>query len=561
MSPPQFYLRLALYLTPLLPAARGGQARAAPTELECPLPGGARSATPTVCGQFTACVWTDGDGCRLTDRVGYRVQRAVSRRQLLLTKSSDVTLFGEDVQRLMVTVTEHDRQRVRIVFRDADRQRFEVPLRLNLPPPRHRRQRAEYRVHLPSAPAELGPDVSGPPFSLSVQHGRQTALRLLPQLSYSDQFIETTLLLAGEHLYGMGENNHDRFRHDLDAAATWPIFARGRPPGDGHEALYGVHPFLLAIENASGKSLGVLFLNSNAMEYKVFRLNGSAAVTFRTTGGVLDLCLFFGRSPLEVLRQYHLTIGLPELPSYWALGFQLSRFGYRSVDEVRRTVARTRAAGIPLDVQYVDVDYMDGRRDFTVGKDKFGDLSRLVADLRKLDIHASLLYDPSLATDFGRYPPLKRGVARDVFVRWWNDSLIPEDQCAGCRHYVAGYLWTRNKTLLVDFFQEAATHWWTDEMRRFSKSAGGPEGFWIDMNEPTNFGTNLEKPFNWPSSLPAWSLKCPVNRLDDPPYPTAHVRDTSNKSGRLSDRTICMTEQTHQRCIPRASSIASAQTL
>ena len=33
------------------------------------------------------------------------------------------------------------------------------------------------------------------------------------------------------------------------------------------------------------------------------------------------------------------------------------------------------------------------------------------------------------------------------------------------------------------------------------------------MNEPANFGTNLEKPFNWPDNLAPWSLKCPYNRF------------------------------------------------
>ena len=43
-----------------------------------------------------------------------------------------------------------------------------------------------------------------------------------------------------------------------------------------------------------------------------------------------------------------------------------------------------------------------------------------------------------------------------------------------------------------------------------------------DMNEPANFGTNEERPFNWPETAkPYWSLKCPKNNLDDPPYRTS----------------------------------------
>ena len=43
------------------------------------------------------------------------------------------------------------------------------------------------------------------------------------------------------------------------------------------------------------------------------------------------------------------------------------------------------------------------------------------------------------------------------------------------------------------------------------------------MNEPANFGTNLEKPWNWPTEAkPYWSLKCPSNnRYEDPPYRTS----------------------------------------
>jgi len=42
------------------------------------------------------------------------------------------------------------------------------------------------------------------------------------------------------------------------------------------------------------------------------------------------------------------------------------------------------------------------------------------------------------------------------------------------------------------------------------------------MNEPANFGTNDERPWNWPETeRPYWSLKCPTGNLDDPPYRTS----------------------------------------
>ena len=46
-----------------------------------------------------------------------------------------------------------------------------------------------------------------------------------------------------------------------------------------------------------------------------------------------------------------------------------------------------------------------------------------------------------------------------------------------------------------------------------------------DMNEPANFDTNEEKPWNWPDDrLPYWSLQCPTSYWDDPPYRTSKSR-------------------------------------
>lgn len=44
-----------------------------------------------------------------------------------------------------------------------------------------------------------------------------------------------------------------------------------------------------------------------------------------------------------------------------------------------------------------------------------------------------------------------------------------------------------------------------------------------DMNEPANFGTNEEKPWNYPPNEPTWSLYCPDSPLEDPPYRTSKL--------------------------------------
>jgi maltase-glucoamylase len=60
------------------------------------------------------------------------------------------------------------------------------------------------------------------------------------------------------------------------------------------------------------------------------------------------------------------------------------------------------------------------------------------------------------------------------------------------------------------------------------------------MNEPANFDTNKEKPFNWPKDREPWNLFCPTNKsLDNPIYTPLAARQFGD-STLLSDKTVCM---------------------
>jgi alpha-glucosidase (family GH31 glycosyl hydrolase) len=57
-------------------------------------------------------------------------------------------------------------------------------------------------------------------------------------------------------------------------------------------------------------------------------------------GGVLDIYVFLGPSPEDVIRQYHAVIGPPAMPPFWALGFHQCRCG----DDEGRARACARGA-------------------------------------------------------------------------------------------------------------------------------------------------------------------------------------------------------------------------
>lgn len=94
------------------------------------------------------------------------------------------------------------------------------------------------------------------------------------------------------------------------------------------------------------------------------------------------------------------------MPSYWFLGYHLSRYGYQSTDEIRQVGQGMRDHGIQYvsikinkdcfelqillviliilqDVQICDIDCYDNTRDFTVNQNGFSDLADFVDELHQ----------------------------------------------------------------------------------------------------------------------------------------------------------------------------------
>ncbi|XP_068225861.1 sucrase-isomaltase, intestinal-like [Palaemon carinicauda] len=506
--------------------------------IECPFPEGQDVSSPEKCAQYTACEWTDVQ-CHLrgNSEAGYAVEGApvpTERGYKLNLKKIDqsVTMFDNDIRELVFEVINHEDYHVQIKIYDANEARYEVPVPLNLP---------EEAGTSPKYVVNTTQD--GEPFSFSVSRDsapEDPLFSTVGALIFEDQFLQFTSSLQTEYLYGIGENIRNTFKHSFQSRETKPLFARDQPVGDTEVNNYGVHPYYVNVNHKTGTAHSVLFFNTNAMEYSTYVLSdGSPALTFRSIGGIIDLHFFLGPSLEDVNIQYTNMIGLPAFPLYWTLGFQLSRYGYTSVEDVREVRERMRAMAVPQDGQTIDIDYMLRFRDFTYDTDVWAGLPEFAEELHNDNIKLTIILDPALVIDFENYSPGQRGKDADVFVKWMSEDLVPADQEPGCESYVVGYVWPDTKTMFPDFFKPETKAWWANELAIFHETVNY-DAIWIDMNEPSNFGTNLARPWNWPPERPDWSLKCPYNKWDSPPYPTKMVRVGGCESQRISEKTICM---------------------
>lgn len=114
--------------------------------------------------------------------------------------------------------------------------------------------------------------------------------------------------------------------------------------------LYGAFPFYVQMVN--GRSHGVMMMNSNGMDISV----ASSTITFQMIGGIVDLYVFAGTTPRNVvdqvrvpltrhfftlrtltltyLLQYTQVVGRPAMMPYWSLGFHNCKYGYTSIWQV-----------------------------------------------------------------------------------------------------------------------------------------------------------------------------------------------------------------------------------
>ncbi|GBN16359.1 Maltase-glucoamylase, intestinal [Araneus ventricosus] len=260
------------------------------------------------------------------------------------------------------------------------------------------------------------------------------------------------------------------------------------------------------------------------------------AITFRSIGGIIDIFFFVGKDPEDTVKLYTSLVGKPVMPPYWALGFQLSRYGYNSLNNVKAVVERTRKAKIPQSVQFLDIDHMDGNRDFTYDKKEFAGLKEYMTKTRnEYGLKWIIILDPAIEVRHN-YETFESGVKENVFIKrspLWKEDMFPQE-LAGY-NITFGRVWPSSEVAFPNFFDERAKIWWKNSIMNHHQKVPF-DGLWIDMNEPANFATNEDRPFNCPKDEFCWTLKCPNSPYEDPPYNP--LKDSG--SDRISHMTLCM---------------------
>jgi len=282
--------------------------------------------------------------------------------------------------------------------------------------------------------------------------------------------------------YGMGEK-WTGFEHSGKTTKFWNTdiwadfnsesYVNGRPAPD---PAYVSIPYLIL--KRGNTYVGLLMDNPHATFISVNQnISIAGQMDFAEDGGRIrlgaeqgqpNLYLLVGPSLAELTRKLQHLVGETPLPPAWALGYHQCRWGYQSAADLEMLDAKFREHGIPVDGLWLDIEYMDRYKVFTLDKKNFPDPRQTLAKLAQAGRKVVPILDPGVKLEKG-YSIYERGQRAGAFCE------NPQGQ-----NYV-GLVWP-GETVFPDFSLESTRVWWAKEVTRFARL--GIYGAWLDMNDP-----------------------------------------------------------------------------
>jgi alpha-glucosidase len=289
---------------------------------------------------------------------------------------------------------------------------------------------------------------------------------------------------AGEAYFGLGDKAGPMNRRGR-AFTLWNTDAYGWQ--ESTDPLYKSIPFFMGLR--AGRAYGVFFDNAYRSSFD-FGAQTANVLSFGADGGDIDYYFLAGPEPKKVVTEFAALTGRAPLPPLWALGYQQCRYSYYPEARVREVARTFRDKKIPVDAIYLDIDYQESNRPFTVSRSSFPHFAGMIRDLRAEGYHPIVITDLHVARlPNAGYAPYDTGTKQDAFVKNPDGSV-----------YV-GKVWPGD-SVFPDFTLTRVRDWWGGLYKDFVDL--GVAGFWNDMNEPAVFEVESK---TMPLSV--------VHRLDD----------------------------------------------
>ena len=283
-------------------------------------------------------------------------------------------------------------------------------------------------------------------------------------ISQKEGFAFTYIMDDDDIVYGLGEANRGINKRGY-------CYISDCADDDEHtedkRSLYGAHNFIIV----SGKqTFGMFFDYPSTLTFDIgYTRMDTMKVSCENAD--LNLYVFEGENAYDIVKQFRKVIGRSYIPPKFAFGFGQSRWGYETKEDFCKVADGYRDNHIPLDMIYMDIDYMQDFKDFTVNEENFKDFPGFVQEMKDKNIRMIPIIDAGVKVEDG-YSVYEEGVEKQYFCKREDGSDFVAVVWPGDTHF-------------PDVLNADARKWFGDQYRFLTDQ--GIEGFWNDMNEPSIF--------------------------------------------------------------------------
>lgn len=284
------------------------------------------------------------------------------------------------------------------------------------------------------------------------------------EISVEEGFSFTYRLAEDDMVYGLGEANRGLNKRGycyISDCADDPEHTEDK------RSLYGAHNFVVI---SGEQNVGLFFDYPSRL---TFDIGYTRQDTMKISCDDADLYLYVieGENAYDIVKQFRSLIGRSYIPPKFAFGLGQSRWGYKTREDFENVAKGYRKNQIPLDMIYMDIDYMQDYKDFTLNEKEFSDFPDFVQGMKEQGIRLVPIIDAGVKMEEG-YSVYEEGVKNNYFCKREDGSDFAAVVWPGYTHF-------------PDVLNPEARKWFGGHYRDLIDQ--GIEGFWNDMNEPAIF--------------------------------------------------------------------------
>ena len=261
----------------------------------------------------------------------------------------------------------------------------------------------------------------GSPFpseSVTEQFAASEGMPEFGVIHLQEGFSFTYKLRDEDVVYGLGEANRGINKRG------YQYFSNNSDNPHHHEdvySLYAAHNFIIV---SGEQTFGLYFDYPSTLTFDVGYTRSDELHIF-CDRSYLDLYDITGKNPYDITKQFRKMIGRSYIAPKFAFGFGQSRWGYKTPEDFVTVAEKYRENHIPLDMVYMDRDYMDNYKDFTVNEE-FRDFPQYVENLKKDHIRLVPIIDAGVKIEEG-YDVYEEGVEKNYFCKRQDGSDFEAD--------------------------------------------------------------------------------------------------------------------------------------